>query len=155
MTNASSATQARTQVFFMLLSAGIFAYFGFATTWIYTGVNGQFLLFVVLLDWTLKITAIAFGVSALLNWSAISRATATRDFRKASAASPVAPSMRRTPCATPPSLVTTNTAMSPVLLFIFAAWNGYGSWTGLQEALALRGSLASPRPSDAFIQPPN
>lgn len=149
MTNASSATQARTQVFFMLLSAGIFAYFGFATTWIYTGVNGQFLLFVVLLDWTLKITAIAFGVSALL--------TLVQPFagNLVYSVSGLLSAAMFAIVAVLDILDQQHTAMSPVLLFIFAAWNGYGSWTGLQEALALRGSLASPRPSDAFIQPPN
>ncbi|MFB3137848.1 MAG: hypothetical protein ACE10B_01335, partial [Phycisphaerales bacterium] len=51
----------------MLLSAAIFGYFGFSTSWNYHSVmTGEFLLFVALLDWTLKGSAIAFGASALL-----------------------------------------------------------------------------------------
>jgi hypothetical protein len=68
MAHGASNSDSRSAIFFMLLSAGIFGYFGFSTTWLYTGVNGQFLLFVALLDWTLKITAVAFGLAVVLTF---------------------------------------------------------------------------------------
>ena len=53
----------------MLLSAAIFGYFGFATTWNHNSViDGSFLLFVALLDWTLKGSAVGFGVAAVLTF---------------------------------------------------------------------------------------
>lgn len=114
----------------MLFSAGIFAYFGFTTTWLYTGVNGQFLLFVAILDWTLKITAIAFGVSVVVTLIHPLLGNGLYSlFGLLSAISFIIVGVLDI-------MDTQHMAMQPLLLFIFAAWNGYGSWSGLQEVLA-------------------
>lgn len=138
-TMAGDASSSRTQIPFMLLSAGIFAYFGFATTWIYTGVNGQFLLFVALLDWTLKITAIAFAISTVLTFASAFVGNLLY------AIAGVLSAIMFVIVAILDIMDAQHTAMSPLLLFIFAAWNGYGSWTGLQETLALRRQVSADR----------
>ena len=116
----------------MLLSAAIFGYFGFAITWIHHSTTGQFLLFVALLDWTLKGSAIGFGMAAVLTFvkpplgnllygvigllgAVLFVVVAGMDY-----------------------VDKQHTALHPVLLLIFAAWNGYGSWTGLKAVLAER-----------------
>lgn len=113
----------------MLLSAVVFGYFGFATSWNqYSALNGEFLLFVALLEWTLKGAAIGFAISAAtalvlslagnLMYSVISLLSAggfvvvaVLDIRD-----------------------TQHAALHPALMLIFAAWNGYGGWAGLREA---------------------
>ena len=60
----------KAQVFFMLISGGIFAYFGFGSSWAhqYTNTTPPVLLpMVVLLEWSLKGGAIAFGISAVIS----------------------------------------------------------------------------------------
>ena len=117
----------------MILSAAIFGYFGFSTSWnYYSVINGQFLLFVALLDWTLKVSAIAFLVSAVITYvhtlagnilfgvvglfgAILLLAIAGMDF-----------------------LDKQHTAMSPLLLLIFAAWNGFASFSGLKEIINAR-----------------
>ncbi len=126
----------------MFLSAAIFGYFGFATSWNYNStLTGEFLLFVALLDWTLKGSAIAFLVAGILTFvqplagnliyglagavgAALLLVVAGLDF-----------------------LDKQHTALHPLLLLIFAAWNGYGSFSGLREIFARR-ATASP------FQPP-
>lgn len=129
MTTTPTASASRSNVFFMLLSAGIFLFFGFGTSWNYTGVNGQFLLFVALLDWTLKLTGIAFGASALV--------TLANGFlgNLLYSAFGLGSAIMFVIVGIMDIMDTQHTAMSPLLLFIFAAWNGYGSWSGLQEVL--------------------
>ena len=55
MTNDRTAAAGLAGPGVMFLSAAIFGYFGFGVTWLTTGVNGQYLLFVALFEWTLKI----------------------------------------------------------------------------------------------------
>ena len=50
----------------MFISAAIFGFFGFSSTWMHTGQGGQFLVFVVIFEWTLKGSAIAYGLAGLL-----------------------------------------------------------------------------------------
>ena len=54
----------------MLLSAALFGYFGFAYSWDPTGVDGQFLPFVVIVEWSLKGGAIGFVIAAVLSFLA-------------------------------------------------------------------------------------
>ncbi len=50
----------------MLLSAAIFGFFGFFRDWSAPFPDGQVVLFMVLLGWTLKISAVVFLVAGLL-----------------------------------------------------------------------------------------
>lgn len=54
----------------MLISAAIFGYFGFGARFVYTGSQGQFLLFVALYVWTLRGGAIVFFISGVLGFIA-------------------------------------------------------------------------------------
>ena len=47
----------------MLISAALFGYFGFYTSWNTTGITGQFLPFVAIIEWSLKGGAIGFAIS--------------------------------------------------------------------------------------------
>lgn len=119
----------------MFLSAAIFAYFGFFIGLTpYTG-SGEFVLFFAILLWTLRIGAVAFGVAGLLTM-----------------ASPVAGNIVYAlgSAATALGLLAVGimdvmddqraAAIPPILAFIFAAWNGYGAYTGAMEILAGRGN---------------
>lgn len=115
----------------MLLSALIFGYFGYGVTWIHQSpITGQLLPYVVILEWTLKVSSVAFVVSAILTlvsapagnflYSAVSLAggalfvlVAVWDFAD-----------------------TQHQAASPVLVLFFGLWNGFGAVAGLRQALA-------------------
>ncbi len=121
----------------MFLSAAIFGYFGFGVTWLTTGSGGQFLLFVAILEWTLKGTAIVFLISGLL---AMARPLlGNLVYSLAGLASALAFAI----VLILDWMDTQHQAISPFLLLIFAAWNGYGSWSGLRAVLAVR-AMRSP-----------
>src|SRR5687768_5772411 len=71
--NPSPVSDPRSQVFFMLISAGLFAYFGFGSSWAhqYTGPDAAqpdvLIPMVVVLKWTLRGGAIAFAAAAVLS----------------------------------------------------------------------------------------
>src|SRR5436190_1965121 len=111
----------------MAISALIFGYFGFGTTWLhYSSITGQFLLFVALLDYTLKGTAIAFALAAVITVVA-SRTLGNLIY----AISGLVSAVIFVIVAILDWLDPQHTAMSPLLLLIFAAWNGYGAVLGL------------------------
>ena len=138
MNAATVKSQAQSQVFFMLVSAGLFAYFGFGSNWAHQYTNSTppvLLPIVVLLKWTMKGGAIVFALAAVLSMVG-------------SLVGPLIYSLA--------GLVTamifvavgvwemTNSqgyysGVPAIVLFIFAAWNGYGSWIGLQEVRAMWG----------------
>ena len=110
----------------MLFSAALFGYFGFYLIKP-VSTSGQPILFMVLLTWTLRISAALFLLSALLTvvrpilgnllYSLVGVVGAglfvvvvVMDF-------------------TDPK----NQTISPILLLLFAAWNGYGSWSALRS----------------------
>lgn len=135
----AAASESRSSIWFMLLSAALFGYLGFTTTWNYTGANGEFLLFVALLDWTLKISAIAFVASAAVTL-----------------AQPMVGSVMFAVCGLVSAIMfavvalldfldTQHTAFPPFLLILFAIWNGAGSWMGLRELLASRRAATAPQ----------
>ena len=117
--------------FVMLFSAAIFGVFGF---YMLKPVNalGQPILFMVLLTWTLRVSAILFLLSAML--------TVVR---------PVLGNLLY-------SLVgivgaglfvvvvimdvtdVKNSTVHPLILLLFAAWNGYGSWSALRSIIGSR-----------------
>ncbi|MHC5113398.1 MAG: hypothetical protein ACYTGP_03090 [Planctomycetota bacterium] len=65
----AEAAEARSQSFWMLISAGIFAYFGFATAWpqLTTTNPPETIAMVVLLKWTIRVSACAFAGAWLLS----------------------------------------------------------------------------------------
>ncbi len=125
----------------MLVSAALFGYFGFATSWNHHGITGQFLLFVALLDWTLKLSAIGFLVAAVLTLMAPMLANLIYGLVG------LAGAILFIVIAVMGYLDKQHTAMHPLLLVIFAAWNGYASFAGLREV------LVRPGPKDPFGLP--
>jgi len=113
----------------MLLSAAIFGYFGFAVTWLSTGSGGQFLLFVAILEWTLKVTAIVFLVSGLL--TVVRPWLGNLLYSLAGLASAASFAV----VLILDLMDSQHQAISPLLLLIFAAWNGFGSWSSLRAVL--------------------
>lgn len=117
----------------MLLSAAIFAYFGFLSQWTTHNAGGQLVPAWFALKWTIKGSAVAFAVSALVTF--VHRWGGNLLYGVVGVVSAVL-------------LVTVivldyvdkqhAAAISPVFLALFAAWNGYGAWTGLVGVIAAR-----------------
>ena len=112
----------------MLLSAAIFGYFGFAMGWVHTSATtGQVVPFVPLLEWTLKGTAIVFLLSAVLTfWR-------PRAGNLLYAASGLLSAALFVVVAIMDWMDPQHSAFSPVILLLFAAWNGFGSWGALRD----------------------
>ena len=130
-----ATSQSRSDIFFMLISAGIFAYFGFGSSWAhkYTMTQPpQLLPMVSLLEWTLKSGAIAFGASAIL---------AMIGQRLGDLLYAVAGLLTAVIFVVVAIWEWTNpqgyySGMPALLLVIFALWNGFGSWSSLRELLS-------------------
>ena len=136
----TAASESRTQVFFMLLSAAVFAYFGFAMSWAhqYTGPGSPtpnvLIPMVAVLKWTLRAAAVGFGVAALV---------AMAQPRIGSLLYSVTGLVTAIAFLVVAIWEWTNpqgyfSGVPAILLLIFAAWNGYGSWAGLREAMERR-----------------
>ena len=122
----------------MLLSAVIFGYFGFTTTFVPTSaITGKLLIYVPMLEWTLKVTAIAFAVSGVMVF--VQPLPANLLYCVAGLLSAV----MFVVVAAMDIADKQHMVMSPVLLLIFAAWNGFGSWTGLKAVLHIQSSRSS------------
>ncbi|MHC4082662.1 MAG: hypothetical protein ACYS15_11095 [Planctomycetota bacterium] len=114
----------------MILSALIFGYFGYTLG--PTASDGQFVLFMALLTWTLRISAALFVLSAVLtlvlpvvgNLLYALVGVVGAGLFVVVAVMDIADDQYRT--------------IHPVLLLIFAVWNGYGSWLALRAILAGR-----------------
>ena len=119
----------RSQGPWMFLAAALFGYFGFFVSWSYrtTGSPPQTLVMVVLLMWSLRGGCIAFAIAgalalagaplALLLYSVAGIVTAIAF---------VAVAIWDVGSAY-------FSGVPPLLLFIFAAWNGYSSVQGLRD----------------------
>ncbi len=105
----------------MFMSAAIFGFFGFNTVWIHTGINGEILPFVGILEWSLKGGAIGFALSGVLSL------IASRPGEYLYAAIGIISSIGLLTAGILDLRDGEHTAMSPMLLFIFAAWNGFSS----------------------------
>jgi hypothetical protein len=143
MSQPTVASEPRSQVFFMLISAGIFAYFGFGGSWAHQLTNTSppvLLPMVVVLKWTLRGGAIAFAIATVLSLlgSAIGPLLYAAAGLLTAALFVVVGIWEMT---NPQGYYS---GVPAILLFIFAAWNGYGSWVGLQGALGRRASSGSP-----------
>lgn len=120
----------------MLLSAAIFGYFG----WVIgkngyaPDQNGQIVPSWVLLAATIHASAVVFALSALLTFFHPAAGNLLYGI------SGVLSALLFVVVVILDHLDKTHVlAVSPILLILFAAWNGYGSWTGLRALLALRG----------------
>ncbi len=119
----------------MLLSAAIFGFFGFFyVNWNTLGVDGNPVLFRVLLGWTLKTTAILFAASAGLaalkpylgNLLYALTGVASAGLFFVVAIMDIADDQHGF------------MPYGPVVLLLFAGWNGFGSWSALRAVLAMR-----------------
>jgi hypothetical protein len=126
----------------MLLSAALFGYFGYFITWSSTGIGGQFLAYVVLFEWTAKISAAVFLVAALV--------TLLRPLlgNLIYSAAGLAGAIALVVVLAMDLADTQHMVVHPAILVLMAAWNGYGSWRGLgnvRRCMALRGGPAQER----------
>jgi hypothetical protein len=116
----------------MLISAAIFGYFGFFTGLTAQTAAGNTVFFFALLLWTLRVTAIAFVVSAALTAvQPLAGNLIYSVFGILSAVGLVVVGVMDLADAQHAA------AIPPLLAFLFAAWNGYGSWTGLRAVMAI------------------
>jgi len=121
----------------MLLSAAIFGYFGFYVGPTSYNALGQFILFFAMLQWTLKATTIGFVIAAVLTFAAPIAGNLIFSLVG------VISALFFVAIAVLDVMDQQNAAAAPpVLLILFAAWNGYGSWSGLKMVLTLREAAA-------------
>lgn len=111
----------------MLLSAAIFGYFGFTMKPV--AADGTFVLFMAILTWTLRVSAILFAACAGV-----------------ALVSPIAGNLLYALVGVVGAGLFVVVAIMdvadrnyatihPLLLLIFAAWNGFGSWSSLSAVL--------------------
>jgi hypothetical protein len=118
--------------FVMFISAAIFGYFGFFFGLTSTTTAGNVVFFFGLLLWTLRIAAIGFLLSGLLTFAAPLAGNLLYSVTGLlSAAGLVLVGIMDLADAQRAA------AISPVLAFLFAAWNGYGAWSGLRSVAVL------------------
>jgi hypothetical protein len=143
-------TAIRSETIYMVISALLFAYFGFGGSWAHqntmatTTQPSHVLGMVVMLKWTLRAGAITFGVAALLS-------------TLGSTLGPLLYALGGLVTAVLFGIVAiwewTNpqgyySGVPAILLIIFALWNGFGSWASLREMLGNR-----PKADDRFLPP--
>jgi hypothetical protein len=118
----------------MVLSALVFGFFGFFYTWSSRGAQGEFVLFPALLGWTLKVSSILFLLAAGLTIAKLVVGNLLY------ALTGVVGAGLFVVVAVMDIADQAHTIMpyAPVVLVLFAAWNGYGSWLSLRAVLAGR-----------------
>lgn len=132
-----NAGGARSGTMFMVISALLFAWFGFGGSWVHQYTNTtppQLLVMVVVLKLTLRGGAIAFGASAVL--SMVGSVLGELLYALAGLATAVLFVIVAIWDWTNPQGY--YSGVPPVLLVLFAAWNGWGSWMGLRAVLQAR-----------------
>ena len=118
--------------FIMFISAALFGYFGFFMGLTSTTAAGQVVFFFALLVWTLKVGAIGFIVSAVLTL------VAPLGGNLIYAVIGLLTAVALVVIGIMDIADTQNAAaLPPLLAFLFAAWNGYGSWFGLKAVLSI------------------
>lgn len=134
-------TSARSNIVMMVISAAIFAYFGWFAqiAWNTPGVTGQVVLFRVMLGWTIRIAAIAFGASALI--ALVAPVIGNVIFAIVGLLSAILFVVIAIMDLLDPQHGIF--AYAPIILILFALWNGYGSWTSLTEVIADRRRAAT------------
>ena len=123
----------------MLLSAGIYGFFGFFyIDWSTLGVDGQPVLFRVLLGWTLKISACVFLLSGILALAKPFAANLLYSLAGIGSAGLFVVVAVMDVTDTRHGFMPFGHAFGPVVLLLFAAWNGFGSWSALRSILRSR-----------------
>jgi hypothetical protein len=141
---ARIAADVRSQVFFMLISAGLFAYFGFGSSWAHQLTNTtppKLLVMVVVLKWSLRAGAIAFGIAALLSLTGALAGPllyAVAGLVTSALFVVVAVWEKTNPQGY-------YSGVPALLLVIFALWNGYGAWSGLVSVAAMHRARSGSR----------
>ena len=120
--------------FVMLFSAAIFGFFGFSRDWSAPFPDGKVVLFMVVLGWTLKISAVLFLVSGVVAFvkPIIGHLLYALTGVAAAGLFVVVVVM---------DVTDTVHMVMPygwVVLLFFAVWNGYGSWLSLRSILGSR-----------------
>lgn len=117
----------------MLISAALFAYFGFLAGIQFNtpGVNGQPVVFRLMLGWTLRGAAIAFVAAAVV--TVLSRRRGVLLYSAIGLVSALLFAI----IAVWDLLDAQHGTFphAPLILGLFAAWNGYGSFMGLRDML--------------------
>jgi hypothetical protein len=142
----------RSEILFMLISAGLFAYFGWGVSWVHkytTTQPPQLLPMVVLLQWTMRGGAIAFGLAALI--SMLGSSIGSFVYAGAGLATAVIFLIVAIWEWTNPQGY--YSGVPAILLLVFAVWNGYGSWSSLREALASMRSRPQVLRDERFMPP--
>lgn len=128
----------------MLISAALFGYFGFfyGINWSTPGVDGQPVLFRVMLGWTLQVSAIGFAAAAVLTYVHGLLGNAVY------ALIGLVGAILFLVIAAMDWLDAQHGVFggAPVILVLFALWNGYGSWMSLKAVLAIRAASDAHRP---------
>ena len=119
----------------MLLSAAIFGFFGFFyINWNTPGVDGDPVLFRVMLGLTLKTTAIFFAACAAL--TVVKPFLGNLLYSLGGGVSAVLfLVVAAMDIADDQHMIAPN---AQYVLILFAAWNGYGSWSALRKVMAAR-----------------
>ncbi len=120
----------------MILSAAMFGYFGFlyGINWNTPGIDGQIVLFRIMLGWTLKVSAIVFAFAALITF--VNKYVSNLIYIAVGLISSVLFIF-----IIIMDLLDSQHGIfggAPVILGIFAVWNGFGSYSSLREILKAR-----------------
>lgn len=123
-----SPADGRADLFGLFLSTGVFGYFGFfATDWAHERLtSGELLPMIVLFKWTLRLSAIGFGVALLLAFAK------RRESELLSGLVGVLGAIAFVAVGAWAMATGLSPGLPPILLLLFAAWNGYGSWASLR-----------------------
>jgi hypothetical protein len=123
----------------MLFSAAVFGFFGFMMSFPEIDVQtGKTIPLVITLKWTLRVAAIAFFAAAIVSMIAISPGNLLFSFIGLCSA------VMFVVIAIWDLSSPFHSGVHPFILLIFAAWNGYGSWMGLQDIFARRAARVPP-----------
>ncbi len=130
----------------MIFSALLFGYFGFLLGLKPTSVTGQFVWMFATFMWTLRLSAIGFALSAAVTMAA--PVAGNLVYAAVGILSSAAFVVLSIWDLTDNVYALYGLPMLPgwVLLLLFAAWNGYGSWIGLRAVMMVRGQNASNDP---------
>lgn len=132
----------------MLISAAIFGYFGFGITWLTTSsITGQYLPFVAIFEWTLKIGAIAFLASGVITFAQPLAGNVL--YAVASMLSAIAMAI----VLALDFMDKQHQVMPEIVLLILVLWNLFGSWSSMREVLAVMRARPSAPRDERFLPP--
>lgn len=116
----------------MFFSAALFGFFGFYYLNIsYYDPSGQFVFFAALIDLTLKISAVAFLLSGVITM--FNRMMGNLIYSVIGLIGALAFALGGVL-----DLLDPNNTIQPILILLFAGWNGFSSYSSLRELLIMR-----------------